>query len=63
MSAGYLRQFTEHLEAAIHSSGRVTAYPEVPENGVLSGLATIRQEPELRPAMSLGERVGLFSPS
>jgi hypothetical protein len=43
MSAGYLRQFTEHLEAAIHSSGRVTAYPEVPENGVLSGLATIRE--------------------
>jgi hypothetical protein len=44
MSAGYLRQFTEHLEAAIHSSGRVTAYPEVPENGVLSGLATIQPE-------------------
>jgi hypothetical protein len=43
MSAGYLRQFTEHLEAAIHSSGRVTAYPEVPENGVLSGLATTQE--------------------
>jgi hypothetical protein len=28
----------ERLEAAIHSSGRVTAYPEViPKNAVLSG--------------------------
>jgi hypothetical protein len=32
-----------------------------PENGVLSGLATNRQEPELRPAMRLNERIILLA--
>ena len=36
-----------------HNSGRITAYPEViPENAVLSGLATILQERENKPDLA-----------